>query len=157
PSRLRAGGRCDPTGANEGLPCQVARQPGQPLRPCVNTGWRMPPPRDARAWSRDSREPDPVRGHISVYHAAGWLGGSPSRPGHHAEIADANAVILVAVREFDGCLPWIGKVLHRQDLPEGTGRLDPRETLGPGQDGEIDRGDRASPHPRDSAFVRENS
>jgi hypothetical protein len=47
-------------------------------------------------------------------------------------------------------------VLRRQDLPEGTCRLDPRETLGLGQGGEIDRVDSASPNLRDNAFVREN-
>jgi hypothetical protein len=47
-------------------------------------------------------------------------------------------------------------VLRRQDFPEGTCRLNLRETLTPGQDGESDRSDRASPHLRDNAFVPEH-
>ena len=51
--------------------------------------------------------------------------------------------------------------MQRMDLqgPVRTGvpcRLDPSEALSPGQDGEIDRGDRVSPHSRDNAFVPEN-
>jgi hypothetical protein len=46
--------------------------------------------------------------------------------------------------------------LRRQGLLEGIWCLDPTESLGPGQKGEIDRVYAAYPHLNDDAFVRAN-
>jgi hypothetical protein len=69
---------------------------------------------------------------------------------------DANAAIFDAANGFQGCIAGVHEVLRRQGLLEGTWCLDPRETLGPGQEEEIDRVYRAYPHLNDDEFVREN-
>jgi hypothetical protein len=52
--------------------------------------------------------------------------------------------------------PGIHEVLRRSGLMETSRCLDPRGTLSPGQDAEIDRVTAAYPHARDDDFVREN-
>jgi hypothetical protein len=74
----------------------------------------------------------------------------------HVEVTDANAAVFDAANGFAGCIAGIHEVLRRQGLLEGTWCLDPGETLGPGQAGEIDRVCRAYPHLLDDDFVREN-
>lgn len=56
-----------------------------------------------------------------------------------AQLTDANAAIFDAAHGFAGCIPGIHEVLRRQGLLDGTWCLDPRETLSPGQQAEIDR------------------
>jgi len=63
------------------------------------------------------------------------------------QITDANAAIFDPAHNFQGCIPGIHEILRRQGLLEGTECLDPHETIGPGQIGEIDRVCRSYPHP----------
>ncbi|MBM4186766.1 MAG: dihydrodipicolinate synthase family protein [Gemmatimonadetes bacterium] len=80
--------------------------------------------------------------------------GSAGRLGSLAqETTDANAAIFDARHGFRGCIPGIHEVLRRQGLLAGRWCLDPRETLSPGQSGEIDRVHRAYPWLRDDRFV----
>jgi hypothetical protein len=72
------------------------------------------------------------------------------------EVTDSNAALFDAANGFAGCIAGIHEVLRRQGLLEGIWCLDPDETLGPGQAGEIDRVCRAYPHLTDDEFVREN-
>ena len=58
--------------------------------------------------------------------------------------------------EEQGCVAGIHEVLRRQGLLQGIWCLDPKETLSPGQDQEIDRVWHAYPHLRDDAFVQQN-
>src|SRR5262245_31419019 len=109
------------------------------------------------AWSNVSRERNPVRMKHRRVPCSGmtWRGPAPdrgatSRPPRPAPRSSAPPA------DLPGFLPGIDEVLRRNDLPEATCRLDPRETLSPGSGGEIERGDRASPHLRDNAFVPED-
>lgn len=69
------------------------------------------------------------------------------------EVIDCNAAFFDAAHQFAGCIPGLHEILRRQGLLAGTGCLDPRETLSPGQRGEIDRVCRAYPHLSDDDFV----
>jgi hypothetical protein len=70
-----------------------------------------------------------------------------------ARMARANAAFFDAANGFAGCIAGLHEVLRRQGLLEGLWRLDPHETLGPGQLEEIDRVYRAYPHLNDDEFV----
>jgi hypothetical protein len=74
----------------------------------------------------------------------------------HVALTDANAAVFDAANNFAGCIPGVHEVLRRQGLLEGIWCLDPDETLGPGQAGEIDRVYHAYPHLRDDDFIEEN-
>ena len=74
----------------------------------------------------------------------------------NVQVTDANAAFFDAANGFAGCIAGIHEVLRRQGLLEGIWCLDPDETLGPGQAGEIDRVCRAYPHLTDDEFVREH-
>ena len=65
------------------------------------------------------------------------------------ELTDANAAIFDAAHNFAGCIPGIHEVLRRQGLLEGIWCLDPKETLSPGQEEEIDRVCRSYPELQD--------
>ena len=69
---------------------------------------------------------------------------------------DANAAFFDAANGFAGCIAGIHEVLRGQGLLEGLWCLDPAETLGPGQQAEIDRVRRAYPELNDDAFVAEH-
>ncbi len=69
------------------------------------------------------------------------------------EVTDANAAFFDAANGFRGCIAGIHEVLRRQGLLEGIWCLDHRESLSPGQSGEIDRVTAAYPHLSDDAFV----
>jgi len=69
-------------------------------------------------------------------------------------LTDANGAIFDSDHGFHGCLPGIHEVLRRQGLLAGLWCLDPRETLSPGQLGEIDRVLATYPHLTDDDFVR---
>lgn len=72
------------------------------------------------------------------------------------QVTDANAAFFDVANRFAGCIPGIHEVLRRQGLLATTRCLNPRETLSPGQDDEIDRVYRAYPHLNDDAFVAEH-
>jgi hypothetical protein len=72
------------------------------------------------------------------------------------EVTDANAAFFDAANGFAGCIAGIHEILRRQGLLEGTWCLDPQETFGPGQVGEIDRVCRAYPHLADDDFVAQH-
>src|ERR1700689_2912761 len=72
-----------------------------------------------------------------------------------AQITDCNAAFFDAAHSFKGCIAGLHEVLRRQGLFEGIWCLDPKETLSPGQQEEIDRVYRAYPHLNDDDFVRQ--
>ena len=67
-----------------------------------------------------------------------------------------NAAIFDAAHNYAGCIPGIHEVLRRQGFLEGVVCLDPRETLSPGQDKEIDRVCGQYPDLVDDAFVQQH-
>jgi len=73
-----------------------------------------------------------------------------------ARVTDANSAFFDVANDFAGCVPGCHEVLRRQGLLEGIWCLDPKETLSPGQAGEINRVYAAYPELNDDAFVREN-
>lgn len=72
------------------------------------------------------------------------------------QVTDCNAAIFDVANDFRGVIAGCHEVLRRQGLLEGIWCLDPEETLGPGQNEEIDRVYAAYPHLNDDAFVRSN-
>jgi hypothetical protein len=70
-----------------------------------------------------------------------------------AEVTDSNAAFFDAANAFHGCIAGLHEVLRRQGLLEGIWCLDEKEGLGPGQQAEIDRVQRAYPHLNDDDFV----
>src|SRR4249919_2339358 len=72
------------------------------------------------------------------------------------EVTDSNAAFFDSANAFAGCITGLHEVLRRQGLLEGTWCINPNETFGPGQAGEIDRVYAAYPHLNDDAFVAEN-
>jgi dihydrodipicolinate synthase/N-acetylneuraminate lyase len=73
-----------------------------------------------------------------------------------AQVTDCNAAFFDVANNFAGCIAGLHEVLRRQGLLEGTGCLNPKESLSPGQREEIDRIYNAYPHLNDDDFVREN-
>ncbi|MGH8732795.1 MAG: dihydrodipicolinate synthase family protein, partial [Burkholderiales bacterium] len=73
-----------------------------------------------------------------------------------SRITDCNSAFFDVANNFAGCIPGCHEVLRRQGLLEGIWCLDPRETLSPGQAGEIDRVCREHADLADDAFVRAN-
>ena len=73
-----------------------------------------------------------------------------------AQVTDCNAAIFDAANGFHGVIAGCHEILRRQGLLEGIWCLDPKETLGPGQQQEIDRVCAAYPHLNDDDFVRPN-
>jgi Dihydrodipicolinate synthetase family len=73
-----------------------------------------------------------------------------------AQVTDCNAAIFDAANGFHGVIAGCHEILRRQGLLEGIWCLDPKETLGPGQQQEIDRVCAAYPHLNDDDFVRAN-
>lgn len=71
------------------------------------------------------------------------------------QVTDCNAAFFDIANNFAGCIAGLHEVLRRQGLFEGIWCLDPRETLSPGQQEEIDRVYRAYPELNDDEFVRE--
>ena len=74
----------------------------------------------------------------------------------NVEVTDANAAFFDAANGFVGCIAGLHEVLRRQGLLEDIWCLDERETLSPGQRGEIDRVYAAYPHLNDDRFVKEH-
>jgi hypothetical protein len=72
------------------------------------------------------------------------------------EVTDSNAAFFDAANGFAGCIAGLHEVLRRQGLLEGVWCINPKETFGAGQVGEIDRVYAAYPHLNDDAFVAEN-
>lgn len=72
-----------------------------------------------------------------------------------SQVTDCNAAFFDVANDFAGCIAGCHEVLRRQGLLEGIWCLNPDETLGPGQKGEIDRVCAAYPHLADDAFVAE--
>jgi len=73
-----------------------------------------------------------------------------------ARVTDCNSAFFDVAHDFAGCIPGCHEVLRRQGLLEGIWCLDPKETLSPGQAGEIDRVYREHADLADDDFVREN-
>jgi hypothetical protein len=73
-----------------------------------------------------------------------------------SQITDCNAAIFDVANDFHGVIAGCHEILRRQGLLAGIWCLDPDETLGPGQQQEIDRVCIAYPHLNDDAFVRAN-
>lgn len=73
-----------------------------------------------------------------------------------ARTTEANGVLFDVANGFAGCIAAIHEVLRRQGLLEGIWCLNPDETMGPGQAGELDRIYRDYPELNDDAFVRAN-
>jgi len=73
-----------------------------------------------------------------------------------AAVTDMNAAIFDPAHQFAGCIPGILEVLRRQGLVPTSHCLNPRETLSPGQAGEIDRVVAAYPGLVDDDFVRKH-
>jgi dihydrodipicolinate synthase/N-acetylneuraminate lyase len=73
-----------------------------------------------------------------------------------SQVTDCNAAFFDAANDFAGCIAGCHEVLRRQGLLDGIWCLDPHETLGPGQQEEIDRVYADYPHLNDDAFVRAN-
>ena len=72
------------------------------------------------------------------------------------QVTDCNAAIFDVANDFHGVIAGCHEILRRQGLLAGIWCLDPMETLGPGQQEEIDRVCAAYPHLNDDAFVRAN-
>jgi hypothetical protein len=72
------------------------------------------------------------------------------------EVTDSNAAFFDAANNFAGCIAGLHEVLRRQGILEGTWCINPNETFGPGQLGEIDRVYAAYPHLNDDAFVAQH-
>jgi dihydrodipicolinate synthase/N-acetylneuraminate lyase len=70
-------------------------------------------------------------------------------------VTDMNAAIFDPANSFEGCIPGIHEVLHRQGLLKGTWCLNPHEKLSPGQSSEIDRVSSAYADLTDDQFVEE--
>jgi hypothetical protein len=95
---------------------------------------------------------------LEACHAAASRGGGVPEDLLRAAVActDANAAVFDVANGFAGCIAGIHEVLRRQGLLEGIWCLDPAETLGPGQSGEIDRVIRAYPELTDDDFVAQH-
>jgi hypothetical protein len=73
-----------------------------------------------------------------------------------SQVTDCNAAIFDVANDFHGVIAGCHEILRRQGLLAGIWCLDSKETLGPGQQEEIDRICAAYPHLSDDAFVRAN-
>jgi hypothetical protein len=73
-----------------------------------------------------------------------------------SQITDCNAAIFDVANDFHGVIAGCHEILRRQGLLEGIWCLDPAESLGPGQQEEIDRVYASYPHLNDDAFVQAN-
>lgn len=72
------------------------------------------------------------------------------------EITDTNAAVFDPSHQYHGCISGINEILRRQGLLSTNLCLSEKETLSPGQSGEIDRIYRAYPHLHDDQFVKAN-
>lgn len=73
-----------------------------------------------------------------------------------SKVTDCNSAFFDVANDFHGCIAGCHEVLRRQGLLEGIWCLDPKEGLGPGQSGEIDRVLATYPDLADDAFVAAN-
>jgi hypothetical protein len=73
-----------------------------------------------------------------------------------SRVTDCNAAVFDVANDFHGVIAGCHEVLRRQGLLEGIWCLDPKESLGPGQNEEITRVSRAHPDLTDDDFVRAN-
>jgi hypothetical protein len=74
----------------------------------------------------------------------------------NVELTRCNQAIFDVANGFAGCIAGIHEVLRRQGLLEGIWCLDANETLGPGQQEDIDLVCKTYPHLSDDAFVSEH-
>jgi len=74
----------------------------------------------------------------------------------NVEVTDSNAALFDAANNYKGVIAGIHEILRRQGLLAGTWCLDPSETFGQGQIGEIARVCRAYPHLVDDDWVAEH-
>lgn len=72
------------------------------------------------------------------------------------EVTDCNGAFFDVQNHFSGCIAGIHEILRRQGLMKGIWCLNPKETLSPGQEEEIDRVCRAYPHLSDDEFIRQH-
>jgi hypothetical protein len=73
-----------------------------------------------------------------------------------SRVTDCNAAFFDVANDFAGCIAGVHGVLCRQGLLAGIWCLDPHETLGPGQQQEIDRVLREHGDLSGDAFVAAN-
>lgn len=72
------------------------------------------------------------------------------------EVTDCNAALFDAANSFAGCIAGIQHVLHRQGILASPRTLDPKESMSPGQQSEIDRICKSYPHLIDDAFIAQH-
>jgi hypothetical protein len=72
------------------------------------------------------------------------------------EITDSNAAVFDPGHQFHGCISGINEVLRRQGLLKTNLCLSEKETLSPGQAGEIARVHESYPHLHDDQFIKGN-
>lgn len=72
------------------------------------------------------------------------------------EITDSNAAAFDPGHHFHGCISGINEVLRRQGLLRTNLCLSEKETLSPGQAGELDRVHKSYAHLNDDQFVKDN-
>ena len=90
-------------------------------------------------------------------HAAVAAGAAPAELlALDSQVTDCNGAIFDVANDFHGVIAGCHEILRRQGVLEGIWCLDPNETLGPGQQQEIDRVYAGYPHLNDDAFVRAN-
>ncbi len=80
----------------------------------------------------------------------------PAMLSNGIEITDSNAAAFDPSNHYHGCISGINEILRRQGLLATNLCLSEKETLSPGQAGEIDRVYRSYPHLHDDQFVRDN-
>ena len=73
-----------------------------------------------------------------------------------SRITDCNAAIFDVANDFKGCIAGCHEVLRRQGLLDSIRCLNPEESLGPGQQAEIDRIYSDHPDLNDDEFVAAN-
>ncbi|HTL26408.1 MAG TPA: dihydrodipicolinate synthase family protein [Burkholderiales bacterium] len=105
-------------------------------------------------WSVWTKKAVALHERIHAALASGWV--DAELLALDARVTDCNSAFFDVAHDFAGCIPGCHEVLRRQGLLEGTWCLDPKETLSPGQSGEIDRVYREHRDLADDDFVRAN-
>jgi hypothetical protein len=126
-------------------PLAVKRDGGEEVRLCIRGGL-------LGHWSVWTHKAVALHQRIQAAVASGWA--DAELLSLDARVTDCNSAFFDAAHDFAGCIPGCHEVLRRQGLLEGTWCLDPKETLSPGQAGEIDRVCREHADLADDEFVR---
>ena len=105
-------------------------------------------------WSVWTKKAVSLHERIRAAIASGWV--DAELLALDARVTDCNSALFDVAHDFAGCIPGCHEVLRRQGLLEGTGCLDPKEQLSPGQAEEIERVCREHADLADDDFVRAN-